>query len=71
MNNPNKDYHNPQTYQEIFQYICMESKKQADIYFELKKKEFDKYVEDKMKGVDKCCEGGPQWGHSWDCNKLD
>lgn len=18
----------------------------------------------------KCCEGGPQWGHSWDCEKV-
>lgn len=20
---------------------------------------------------DKCCEGGPQWGHAWDCPKQN
>lgn len=20
---------------------------------------------------EKCCIGGPQWGHAWDCKKID
>lgn len=65
------NYNQPQSYQEMFQMAMEELKRQTDLYFEGKKLEFDKYVDDKIQQEkDKCCVGGPQWGHAWDCKKL-